>query len=135
VHPALPSLGEILIPPPRTLLLDDDGEVDVTTGNIVFATGAEAIKINVRNRLQVFREEWFLDEDEGMPYYQTILGKNRDAELVRAAFRDRILSTPAVTALDALSFTLNTQTRELEVVYRAQTDEGLLADTVLVGVQ
>lgn len=118
----------------RTLLLDEDGDVDLASGNLAFASGVEAIRVSVYNRLQVFQGEWYLDLDEGMPYFQTILVKSPDTALVRAAFRERILATPGVTAIDSLALTLDPSTRELTVEYVAQTDAGLLSDTVEAGV-
>lgn len=50
-------------------------------------TLAQRLKI----RLLTFLGEWYLDVTEGIPYYESILGKNRAKETVDNIFKNAIL--------------------------------------------
>lgn len=111
---------------PRTLKLDADGDLDFSTGNLQVLAGAEAIVQGVLVRLQFFKGEWFLDLDAGIPYFQSVLVKNPDPNVLQTIFREAILATPGVLALTSLVLTLDRVTRRLTVAFRISTDVGEL---------
>lgn len=111
---------------PRTIKLDVNGDFDISTGNLQILTGAESIAQAVRITLQFFKGEWFLNLDAGLPYFQSILVKNPDANQLQAIFRDAILAVPGVSALPSLTLTFDRTTRALSVRCRVSTDFGEL---------
>lgn len=119
----------------RDLKIDwTTGDLAVVNGNFVLIDGIEAIAQSVRCRLQMFEGEWFLDETDGMPYFQTILVKNPNMDAIREAFRKRILGTVGVKDLLTLDLSYTSSARTLRVSFRASTDEGELSQTVEVTV-
>ena len=114
----------------RDIALDGNGDWQVTAGDLVLVAGQAAILQAIRIRLQFFKGEWFLDEDAGVPYFQSVLVKNPDPNLLQTIFRDAILATPGVLGLPSLTLTLDRSTRSLTVAFRASTDEGELDATV-----
>lgn len=118
---------------PRDIALDlSTGELDVSTGGLRLTRGAEAVAQAVFIRLRFFKGEWFLDEDAGTPFYEHILVKAPQADLIRAAFRDRILETPGVSDVPSLTLDYDGPTRSLEVSFTATTDFGAFAGELVV---
>lgn len=113
----------------RDLALDDDGDITVSGGDLQLVSGAEAIVQAVRIRLQFFRGEWFLDTEAGVPYFQDVLVKSPDANVLQALFRNAILETPGVSAVNGLTLTFDRTNRSLSVSYRAETDVGEIVST------
>jgi hypothetical protein len=121
-----------LVNDPIDLLLDTDGDIVVSGGDVVFATGIEAVVQRLRRRLNLFRGEWFLDLDEGVPWVATDLVSESEAILggkyselkARTALRTAILSSPGVVELTALDVSFVSQTRTLVVSFRVRTEFG-----------
>jgi len=111
-------------------------KVDTTTGDIVhdgtrlqFVAGLESIAQGLRTRLSFFQGEWFLDESFGVPYFQSILGKQSSMIAVREIFRSAILDEPGV--LSVLSLELREiSPREFALSFSVDTD---LGELLLVG--
>ncbi len=62
----------------------------------------ESLSQRLKVKLMTFQGEWFLDVNEGIPYFQSIFGKNRAKETIDAIFKRAILGEPEV--LSILSF-------------------------------
>lgn len=124
-------------------LLDDpvDIAIDDLSGDVMlplrFSRGAEAVRQRVRVRLQMFRGEWFLDLDKGVPWLErsgvpasdALLGQKFDMTRARNAIRDAILYSDAhrsvrdeeVLALTKLDVAFDTTTRKMAVTWQVQT--------------
>ncbi|HGX9415032.1 hypothetical protein ACTZHC_10995 [Escherichia coli] len=88
---------------------DSDGDYTFGQGDGTFlANSPECVAQAVKTRFELWKGQWFLDTEEGTPYIQSVLGKQRP-EVYNLAIRDRISSTPGV--LSILSFdTVNSGT-------------------------
>lgn len=114
-------------------VLTTSGDLDLTSGDLRFTTGLAAVAQGIRIRLQLFKGEWFMDLEEGVPYFQDLLGHKFSETKARAAFRDSILAAPGVVELVTLNTIFEGSTRTLRVQFEARTDFGLLEDEILVG--
>lgn len=112
--------------------LDTDGDIDVTdfTSPSLFSASEalQAIGQHVLIRLRTFQGEWFLDTLEGVPYFQQILGAKNGEAVALGLIRQRILNTPGVTSVTAISVELDSA-RTLQVSFTAMTDAGALSLT------
>lgn len=61
----------------KNLLLDDDGDLALVSGNLAFAEGVRFFEQKLKNRLSLFYGEWFLDRGLGVPYLGQVLGKKQ----------------------------------------------------------
>jgi hypothetical protein len=105
----------------------DVGDLRFTLGQITLSgTGRDAAVQGIRQRLNTFRGEWFLDLRVGMPYYTDILTKNPDWGRVRSLFRAAILDDPQVADVVQLDLSLDGATRELTVTFRATLADGTI---------
>jgi len=53
-------------------------------GNLAVATGGAALALNAACAIRTFSGEVFYDSTQGLPYFQSILGKNPPLEYVRS---------------------------------------------------
>jgi hypothetical protein len=107
-------------------------------GDLVFplqlARGIEAIGIGVRTRLLMFRGEWFLDLDAGIPYLESQdgtvsereawIGGKYDPVRVRADILREILTTPGVLDVPTLRIVYDGGTRTLSISWVARSRFG-----------
>jgi hypothetical protein len=109
---------------PLCLARDADNELIVP---MRVARGMEALLILVRCRLLLWRDEWFLDRDAGMPWLETpdgvvteadaILGQVFDAAKVARAVRREILTVPGVVDVPELRCAFDGETRNLTISF------------------
>lgn len=107
----------------RDLKLDEDGDLDVSSGTPHLTTGAEAAQQEVRIRLGFFLGEWFLDEAVGIPYRQQILIKNPSFPAVRELFRLAILDAPDIASVRSVNI-VYARDRTARIHYRAVLLDG-----------
>lgn len=96
-------------------LLFVDNDLVVTT------VRSESLAQRLRVKLLTFRGEWFLDETVGVPYFQSIFGKNRSKESVDAIFKQAIINEPEVKALLDYQSTLDSQYRVFSLSFRIRS--------------
>lgn len=111
-------------------MLSDAGDYVFGQGRAEFlentpATVAQAIQ----TRLRLATGDWFLDEDEGMPYSTDVFGMGT-TNLYDPAFQAVIAGTPGVQSVDDYASFLDTVTRQLTVAALVTTIYGRAAFTV-----
>lgn len=110
---------------------------DPTTGDLALSDlkivrGDAAIEQKVRQVLQFFQGEWFLDTRLGMPYYQSILNrKNPSLPAVKSIFRKALLKVQQIVSVRSMSLTLDKRTRRASLDFVAVLDDArtLTAET------
>lgn len=97
------------------IALDDDGDLMLDdTGTIPLVEGKAAIVQHLKIRLRAVKGEWFLDETDGVPYFEEILGqRNPDLGRIRRIFERVITGTPGVASLDRMELSFTDSTRAL----------------------
>lgn len=114
---------------PLDILLDDDGDIVVDPINgITFVSGIDGVAQLVRIALRLFRGEWFLDLDAGVPYLQTILGQKFNAETLREEIVKAVVVVEGVVEITELTIDFDNATREVSVAVALRTQFG---DTVV----
>jgi hypothetical protein len=107
------------------ILLDTDtGDISVVNSDLVLTEGQEAIEQNLRQRLQTFFKEWFLDNRIGIPYFEQVLVKNPDPIVVDSIFKKEIIETPGIEELIEFNASLDKSLRELNLSFKARTIDG-----------
>ncbi|MGN6108540.1 MAG: hypothetical protein ACTHU0_25770 [Kofleriaceae bacterium] len=115
-------MATVLLNEPRDLLLGDDNDLVITT-DLVWARGMDAIVQQCRIALQMLRDEWFLDLDEGIPYWDGILGAKPAiaVALARDEFRRALLAVDGVRDVTRLDVVFDRRTRTLRVDWQVRT--------------
>lgn len=117
-------------------------KIDPITGDLVhdgrrlqLVADVPAIAQSLRTRLMTFEGEWFLDEEFGVPYFQTVFGKQASLIAVREVFREIIADTPGVLGIVKLELKRASAAnpRSFALSFSVTTDTGELSLTVPVG--
>ena len=108
------------------LKIDAAGDLVLDGDDLALVTGLDAIAQHLRIRFQFFRGEWFLDTRVGVPWFEDILKKSPDLDVVNGLLREVITSTPGVTAITAFSLEIDRATRAMTVAFQAATELGPL---------
>lgn len=115
----------------RVRKLDSTGDMIFGRSNEYYIDTPEAVAQNVMTRLKLWRGQWFLDNTEGMPWLQEVLGKKPAADV---AIRMHILDTYGVTSIDEFETIVDPDSRLLSVsatistIYGQTTISGVLND-------
>lgn len=108
----------------RDLLIINNDLVLTSDANPV---GTNPILQDILQRMRFFLGEWFLDNTQGLPYFQQILIKNPDQSKIDAIFSNLILGTPGVLQLSSYSFDSNKAKRVLTVSFNCVTTSGTVS--------
>lgn len=121
---------------PRDLLLGPDNDLVVSGSDLQFSRGVPSVAQSCRIALQMFKEEWFLDLDQGIPYFDAILGAKPTVGIRAAtiAFRQALQNVDGV--LDILELDVEfVSARRLDVTFQVRTALGdTVPDTIAVSV-
>jgi hypothetical protein len=112
---------------PRDLLLDDDNDLVIQGGDLQFARGLTGIAQECKIAVKMFAEEWFLDLDVGIKYFQSIFLRNNPDIIVLVAkkeYRDQLLAVEGVLQILQLDAAFDPGTRTLTVVWQVSTTFG-----------
>lgn len=96
-----------------TFDLDANYDLYLTpNGQLSLIDGISALALKVRQRLALFLGEWFLDTTRGVPYFQNILGYNKNTTIVTNIISTEIRKEPEVINLLNPSFTFEADIRK-----------------------
>lgn len=99
----------------KDLLLSDSHDLAIIDFDLQLTTDQQAVAQRVKQALLLFKGEWFLDRDLGVPYYEDILGTKNSIDTVRAIFVNTIRSVDGVKDLTEFNIEFNDATRTLEL--------------------
>ncbi len=102
--------------------LDAFGELDLSSDDLVFVTGADAVAQHLKIRLRFVQGEWFLDQRVGLPYFTQIWVKNPNLAAIQSVFRRAIITTPGVDVLERIDQEFDSATRQLEIDFSAKLE-------------
>lgn len=93
--------------------LDENGDYSFGQGLLNFYIDEPlAVGQAVDTGLSLFKNEWYLNTDDGTPYFQGILGKYTQ-EMADTVLKDRIMQIQGVTSIAAYTSTKDGITRGL----------------------
>ena len=112
---------------PIDLLLDASGDLVITT-DLQFSTGITAVVQAARIALQSVKGEWFLNDDNGVPYWErdnvptaeALFGQPFDRLKALAAFREALDKVPNTT-IKTLTVAFDNKSRGLSVSFALTT--------------
>jgi hypothetical protein len=114
--------------------------LDTTTHDIVFdntnrvtASFTDSIVQRLKIRLLTFLGEWFLDGEEGVPYFQSVLGIKGDKSRVDVIFKEAILKDPDVVNISSFTSTLDISTRQYSCTFTCLTKLGVTTAPLTLG--
>jgi len=107
------------------ILTDEDRNFVIVNGDLVITrTEAEGIAQNIKQRLRTLKGEWFLDRTIGLPYFEIILEKNPNSNIVATLFKKTILETQGVARLNKFSLSFDSKNRTSDITFEVTTVSG-----------
>lgn len=107
----------------RTFQQTVDGDLALVNGQLNLTTNqATHIAHSLRNRLRFFAGEWFLDTRLGVPYFQLVLVKNPDVDVIRRLLVSVITETSPLIEIQSLDLEI-TPERVLLVTFQLRVAE------------
>ena len=108
-----------------------DLALDATTHDLAFAnrdlatlSGVDLVRQRLAIILQLFKGEWFLDAEAGIPWFQEILEKGVDDAVVDGILRNAITDTTDVNRLLTYESEIDAATRTITVAFTVDTVYG-----------
>ena len=105
--------------------------VEATRNDLVFAdrdlatvSGSELVAQRLQVALQLFKGEWFLDADAGIPWYQEVLEKGVPTTVVDSILRKQIVATEGVNRILKYTSSIDAATRIVSVAFTVDTVYG-----------
>jgi len=109
----------------KDIWIDDDSSLVIASGDAqLTSTIGDFARQKVQIVLRWFRNEWFADTSLGIDYFNDILIKNPDTNIIEDTLKNEILNIEEVDELTKFDLTLNTATRNLTVEFTAKLTDG-----------
>lgn len=105
-----PDLGDMLL--------------SVSGDAVVHTDLGKAVAQQLMVRLNFYRGEWFMDTDEGTPWFQFILIKGPTDRNIRNMFTQVIMGTPGVDELTQFGYSIDKSQRVLSVTFTCRLKDG-----------
>lgn len=105
------------------ILTENGNNLELSNFDLQVSDGSLYVANKIRIALKTFNNEWFLNINAGLPYYEDILIKNPNLDFISDLFQSEILSISDVDSLDEFTLTLSS-TRQLEIYFIAILTDG-----------
>lgn len=107
----------------RNLYIDPaTGDITTTVqGNLRLTTTlSEYVSQKIENNLKTFKEEWFLNPDLGLPYFNRILIKNADLDDINTLFSAEISKITEVEEIISFETDYDNVKRKYFITYQVR---------------
>lgn len=116
------SLGKAL-PIGRDLQIDPDTrDLILANGDLVLVKDGAAIRQEAQIRMGFFLGEWFLDQTQGVPYFQDIFVKAPNLSAIKTVLSDEVLKTVGISSLTSMLLDHDASARTLRVTWKGLSD-------------
>lgn len=109
----------------KDFLVDENGDLVISKGDLSFAKDKELTAQKVRLILSTEKGEWFLNEDEGI-YFSVILTKNPNEDEVLDAILEGLRQIDE--RFQITSHTFKAANRNLKITFTAENGSGEIVD-------
>lgn len=124
------AIASSVTAPPRDILLDADGDLDLSTGDLQLTTGKAAIAQSLDIGYGLVQGEWYLDLDTGLDLFGTVLVNNPNDPAIQDELTRVAMETDGVLSVNGISMSLDRATRVLTAEITVSTSEGALTQVV-----
>ena len=100
------------------------GDLALRNHSPYWISGPEYIRQKLSARFKFFKREWFLNQNEGVPYYEQVFIHNPDQDVIKSLFRRIIIKCPGITTLPRYAMTLDPATRRAAFAFLAKCEGG-----------
>ena len=113
--------------------LDSNNDIAVENNDILIITASEEVRQRLLQNLRAFKNDWFLNLEAGVPYFENVFRKDYSIEVINTILKDVILNTPGVIELLSLETNIDDSLRQLTVAFEVKsTDEIISVSEVIL---
>lgn len=119
-----------------TLKFDEEsGDIKLTDGKFEEVFGIEAVGQRVKDTLNTFRGEWFLDTEFGVPYLESILGQKTSnlatiGAILKSSIREAAGDDATLTSFQ-LTSDISTRVMKASFIIKDSADQIFEDDLIL----
>lgn len=106
----------------RDLKLSDDHDPVIEGFDLKLTDDGEIVKQRIKQALLLFKGEWFLNVDLGIPYYEEILGEKNAIGSIKAIFVDSIKKVAGVRELSDFNIKFDDKSRTVAINFTVIDD-------------
>lgn len=113
--------------------LDSNGDYSFGQNNSDMLKGVDAVAQAIKTKLLLFQAEWWEDQNDGLPLFQSIIGQYNLEDVKVAVSRllsDRIKDVKEVLSVIESSVNINEKERSISYKYVVNTTEGTISEEV-----
>lgn len=110
-----------------------DLEISSNTNDLVFTgydlnlvSEIDRIRQQLQIRLQFFKGEWFLNQNFGIPYFESIFIKKTDTPLIESILKSQIKAIAGVSEILSFELDFIPSTRKMDLDFVVNTIYGQL---------
>lgn len=111
------------------LLLDEDGDLALVDGQLVFVEGVQEVKQSLQQSLRFLKGDWLLDTRMGVPY-RDLKDRGFDFGLLRSVVTRVALQVAGILEVLALQTDYDALTRTMRITLTCRLDPALSDETV-----
>lgn len=108
------------------LQLTTDNDLAIVDGGLKYVNGLDEIAQKTRNVLQCSQGDWFLDLDQGLPFFQEIFRKAQSLSYIENIYLEAINSVPGIIDINEFKVEFEPSTRVVNITFKAATSDGVL---------
>lgn len=106
----------------QDLALDGDGDLALDSGRASLTRGPAAVLQRLTLRFKLWKGDWLLNRNLGIPYVDGIVGKNTKV-LAESILRRAASTSPGVASIDSFQLTVGPD-RRATVAFEGRTVDG-----------
>lgn len=104
----------------------EGGDFVMLSSDVGALTKLDWITQTLQCQLRTFLNEWFLQTDDGVPYFQEILKKNANPDVIEAILLNRVVTSPGILEILVFDLTYDNPTRTLTLDLAVRSTEGVI---------
>lgn len=117
------------------IALNSDHDVFVTDSDLTLTSDENFVVQSLNIRLQFILNDWFLDENAGLPYPTVIFEKGTNISTIYNLYKNEIIETTGVKELVSLELTPFNDNKKLQVDFTVtQDDDTTLSEQFIIEV-
>ena len=109
------------------LIEEASGNYDIQLVNFNFTftgTVAKYVQQKLKIRLAIFRGEWYLNNQVGLPYFEDIFVKDPNLVFIEDLYKSQISSVDGVKEITSFELLADSQTRDFFVNFTVRVSTG-----------
>jgi len=112
--------------------LDNNGDFDLDRGDFLFIDNDQRIIQQIKIRLLTWANEWFLDKEVGINYFDIFNEKQNTEALIENLIRNTISDIENITSVDRIGVKKDNESRVLTVYFDITIDFKKYSETIVL---